>query len=57
MDTLVPSRRAAALWDMYAQQYGALAGESKDQFKTLFGAAFLAAYELEVDRFNGGRRG
>lgn len=55
MDTLAPSRRKAALWDLYAQQYRALAGESKDQFKTLFGAAFLAAYELEVDRFNGSR--
>ncbi|HZV63569.1 MAG TPA: type VI secretion system-associated FHA domain protein TagH [Telluria sp.] len=55
IDALAPSRRKAALWELYAQQYQALAGESKDQFKTLFGAAFLAAYELEVDRFNGSR--
>lgn len=57
LDKLVPTRRPASLWELYAQQYGALAGESKDQFKTLFGAAFLAAYELEVDRFNGAGRG
>ena len=52
-DKLVPSRRAAACWDLYARQYGAIAGEADDQFKSLFGADFLAAYEAEVERFNG----
>ena len=52
LDKLVPSRRGAAAWQHYAQQYGAVAGEAQDQFKTLFGAAFLAAYEKEVERFN-----
>lgn len=52
LDKLVPSRRAAALWEQYAREYGAIAGEAQDQFKTLFGAAFLAAYEQEVERFN-----
>lgn len=54
LDKLAPSRRAAALWDLYAREYGAIAGEAQDQFKTLFGAAFLAAYEQEVERFNDG---
>jgi type VI secretion system FHA domain protein len=52
LDKLAPSRRPAALWQQYARQYGAIAGEAQDQFKTLFGAAFLAAYEQEVERFN-----
>jgi type VI secretion system FHA domain protein len=52
LDKLAPSRRAAALWDQYVRQYGAIAGEAQDQFKTLFGAAFLAAYEQEVERIN-----
>jgi FHA domain-containing protein len=56
LDKLVPSRRGAALWEHYSQQYGAIAGEAQDQFKTLFGAAFLAAYEKEVERFNEGAR-
>jgi type VI secretion system FHA domain protein len=56
VDKLVPSRRAAACWEQYARQYGAIAGEAQDQFKTLFGADFLAAYEEEVERFNGGTR-
>jgi FHA domain-containing protein len=52
LDKLAPSRRGAALWESYAREYGAAAGESQDQFKTLFGPAFLAAYEKEVERFN-----
>ena len=52
LDKLAPSRRAAALWEAYAKRYGAIAGEAQDQFKTVFGAAFLAAYEKEVERFN-----
>ena len=52
LDKLAPSRRAASLWDQYVRQYGAIAGEAQDQFKTLFGAAFLAAYEHEVERIN-----
>jgi type VI secretion system FHA domain protein len=54
LDKLAPSRRAAALWEQYVRAYGAVAGEAQDQFKTLFGAAFLAAYEQEVERFNDG---
>jgi type VI secretion system FHA domain protein len=54
LDKLVPSRRAAACWELYARQYGTIAGEADDQFKSLFGADFLAAYEEEVERFNGG---
>jgi predicted component of type VI protein secretion system len=55
VDALIPSRRQAAMWEMYAHQYGTLAGEAQDQFKTLFGAAFLAAYEEAVERFNDGK--
>ncbi len=50
LDKLAPSRRAAALWQQYLGQYGAIDGEAQDQFKSLFGAAFLAAYEQEVER-------
>lgn len=51
LDSLIPSRRPAALWHDYVRQYGTLAGEVKDQFKGAFGPAFLEAYEQEVDRF------
>jgi FHA domain-containing protein len=52
LDALLPSRRQAAMWELYVRKHGAIAGEAKDQFKTVFGAAFLAAYEQEVERFN-----
>jgi FHA domain-containing protein len=51
-DKLIPWRRQAAMWQSYAEQYAVLAGESHDQFKTVFGPAFLSAYEAEVERFN-----
>jgi predicted component of type VI protein secretion system len=52
MDSLLPSRRPAALWALYQQKHGQLSAEAKDPFKSVFGAAFLSAYEDEVDRFN-----
>jgi type VI secretion system FHA domain protein len=52
--TAVPFRRKAALWDLYRQQHHSVAGESQDQFKTLFGADFLEAYENEVHRLASG---
>ena len=56
LDKLAPSRRQAALWQEFVREYGAVAGEAHDQFKSVFGAAFLAAYEEEVARFNDGAR-
>ena len=51
----LPFKRKADLWDLYCLQHHGVAGESQDQFKTLFGADFLEAYEKEVARVaNGG---
>ena len=50
----IPFQRKAALWELYKLQHHSVAGESKDQFKTLFGADFLDAYEKEVDRIASG---
>jgi predicted component of type VI protein secretion system len=52
MDKLVPSRRPASLWNLYVQQHAKMDDEAKDQFKGVFGDAFLDAYEAEVQRFN-----
>jgi predicted component of type VI protein secretion system len=52
LDKLAPSRRQAALWQQFVREHGVIAGESHDQFKTVFGPAFLKAYEQEVARFN-----
>jgi type VI secretion system FHA domain protein len=53
LHAIVPFQRKAALWDLYRQQHHGVAGESQDQFKTLFGADFLEAYETEVARVSG----
>ena len=54
MDSLIPSKREAAMWDMYVKKYGSIAGETRDEFKSLFGPAFLAAYEKEIERSSHG---
>ncbi|QNA91105.1 type VI secretion system-associated FHA domain protein TagH [Massilia sp. Dwa41.01b] len=49
LDKLLPWRREAGMWQAYAGQHAAVAGESQDQ---LFGPAFLEAYEAEIERVN-----
>lgn len=54
---ILPFKRKADLWDLYRQQHHCVAGESQDQFKTLFGADFLEAYESEVARITNAGNG
>ncbi|MBI3155717.1 MAG: type VI secretion system-associated FHA domain protein TagH, partial [Burkholderiales bacterium] len=49
-DSLLPMNRKARLWELYLQHYGAIREEAEDDFHTLFGKAFLAAYEQQVER-------
>lgn len=51
-DGLIPWRRHAVMWKYYARRHAVLAGESQEQFKTVFGPEFLGAYEAEVERAN-----
>ncbi|MFB4339036.1 type VI secretion system-associated FHA domain protein TagH [Pantoea sp. CS_6] len=43
--------RKAALWEHFVQRYGETAGEIEDDFHTLFGEAFLHAYDMEVNQY------
>jgi len=45
------SSRKAALWDYFVRHYQNTAGEIEDDFHTLFGEAFLQAYEMEVNQY------
>lgn len=47
----LPSSRKAALWDHFTKRYGETAGEIEDDFHTLFGEAFLHAYDMEVNQY------
>lgn len=50
LDNLLPMNRKARLWDLYVQRHLALLEEAQEDFHTLFGRAFLAAYEQQVER-------
>ncbi|WP_311790414.1 MULTISPECIES: type VI secretion system-associated FHA domain protein TagH [Pantoea] len=43
--------RKAALWDYFTRNYQRTAGEIEDDFHTLFGEAFLHAYDVEVNQY------
>ena len=45
------SGRKAALWDYFMRHYQSTAGEIEDDFHTLFGEAFLQAYDMEVNQY------
>lgn len=48
LDGLLPMNRKAKLWDLYLQHFEAIRGEAQDDFDTLFGKAFVAAYEEQL---------
>ncbi|MFO1224535.1 MAG: type VI secretion system-associated FHA domain protein TagH [Burkholderiaceae bacterium] len=50
LDSLLPMNRKARLWDLYLQHHDAIRAEAQEDFHTLFGKAFLAAYEQQVER-------
>lgn len=45
------SRRKAALWDYFTRHYQNTSGDIEDDFHTLFGEAFLQAYDMEVSQY------
>ena len=50
LDSLLPMNRKAKLWELYLSHFDAIRNEAHDDFHTLFGKAFLAAYEQQLDR-------
>lgn len=50
LDSLLPMNRKARLWELYLQHYRAIREEAQEDFHTLFGRAFVAAYEQQVER-------
>ncbi|MGR7071154.1 type VI secretion system-associated FHA domain protein TagH [Klebsiella aerogenes] len=49
----LPASRKAALWDYFVRT----AGEIEDDFHTLFGEAFLYAYDMEVNQYKDSQSG
>lgn len=54
LDTLVPLNRKARLWELYLQRFRGLREEAQENFHALFGEAFVAAYEQQVERLRRG---
>jgi FHA domain-containing protein len=50
IDSVLPMNRKAKLWDLYLRHFGAIRDAAQDDFHELFGAAFVAAYEDQLDR-------
>jgi FHA domain-containing protein len=50
-DAVMPAQRKARMWDQYTALFGDIAHEAQHDFDALFGKAFVAAYEKEIDRF------
>ena len=53
LSNLIPSSRKARLWELFQEVYQKLATEAEEDFNTLFGAAFLKAYQQYIDQLEG----
>jgi FHA domain-containing protein len=47
---LLPMNRKARLWELYLMHHRHIRDEAEEDFHTLFGRAFVAAYEQQVER-------
>jgi FHA domain-containing protein len=54
LDYINPARRKAAMWDHFSALFDSVSQESKNEFQSLFGKEFLAAYETEVEKVRRG---
>lgn len=50
LDSVLPMNRKARLWDLYLQHFATIREEAQEDFQSLFGKAFLAAYEEQLDK-------
>jgi len=56
IDSLVAANRKAKMWDLYGELFKDIYVEAQDDFQTLFGKAFLTAYENEIEHFRQGTK-
>ena len=47
-DSLFAAGRKARLWDQFVALYGGIAADAEDDFHSLFGKAFVEAYEAQM---------
>jgi predicted component of type VI protein secretion system len=52
-DNLLPTARKARLWESYEEQHAQILREIEDDFDSLFGRAFVQAYEAQLAQLEG----
>jgi FHA domain-containing protein len=57
VDSLMPSARRSKLWMQYTAMFEEILKQAEDDYGALFGEAFRRAYEEEVERVIGEKRG
>jgi FHA domain-containing protein len=50
LDTMMPSRRKAEMWDRYCDLHAQISRSARKDFQGTFGTAFVKAYEKHVER-------
>lgn len=50
LDAVLPMNRRARLWDKFEELFGEISEEAREDFHSLFGRAFLKAYEEQLDQ-------
>ena len=50
LDSVLPMARKAKLWELYLQHFDTIRNDAQEDFQNLFGKAFLAAYEQQLER-------
>jgi len=53
--SLLPGSRKAAMWDVFIEHYAQIGQEAEDDFHSLFGKAFLKAYEEHISQLERGQ--
>ncbi len=54
LDSVLPMNRKAKLWELYLQHFESIREEAQEDFHSLFGKAFLAAYDQQLERLKQG---
>lgn len=57
LDAIFSANRKARLWDQFVKLYAEIAREAEDDFHSLFGKAFLRAYEEQMQRLKSAEQG
>jgi FHA domain-containing protein len=52
LQSLLAGSRKARLWEMFVEHFSHIRSEAEDDFQTLFGKAFLRAYEEHIDQID-----